>query len=194
MNSVAVYCGASSGIDPIFVEQARALGVLLASRGIRLVYGGGGIGLMGAVADGVLSQGGDVIGVIPDRLMAAELGHVGVADMRIVKSMHERKALMASLSDAFIVLPGGFGTMDELFEAATWTQLTYHEKPCGVLNIAGYFDPLQAMVERMVASGFVPPEHRALVLFDTTAEQLLQQFEGWTTPRSKIKFLKAPDP
>jgi hypothetical protein len=194
INSVAVFCGASRGFSPVFVEQAHALGELLAQRGIRLVYGGGGIGLMGAVADGVLAQGGEVTGVIPSRLMAAELGHAGVRDLRVVETMHERKALMASLCDAFIVLPGGFGTLDELFEAATWTQLTYHEKPCGVLNVGGYFDPLVAMIDVMVDTGFVPPEHRSLVLFDISAEALLSQFAAWVPPRSKIKFLKAPQP
>lgn len=191
LNALAVYCGASKGNDPVYTEEAFTLGKLLAERGIRLVYGGGGIGLMGAVADGALSGGGAVTGVIPERLMSAELGHKGVADLRVVESMHDRKAAMATLADAFVVLPGGLGTMDELFEAATWTQLAYHEKPCGVLNVRGYYDPLRDMLERMIAADFVPDYHRSLILFEERSDALVDALAAWKTPGAKFSFLKA---
>jgi uncharacterized protein (TIGR00730 family) len=194
LNAVAVYCGASSGNLPVYTESAKGLGGLLARRGIRLVYGGGGIGLMGAVADGALAAGGDVTGVIPDRLMEAELGHRGVHDMRVVASMHERKATMASLSDAFVILPGGFGTLDELFEAATWSILRYHQKPCGILNVGGYYDPLVAMMDRIVDSGFLPAAQREIVVVNEDPEALLDELAAWNAPPSRLDSFKGPRP
>src|SRR6185295_17261193 len=146
-------------------------------RDVGLVFGGGCVGLMGVVADAVLEAGGHAIGVIPDALVARELAHLGLPDLRIVGSMHERKALMASLSDAFIALPGGFGTFEELFEAVTWTQLGLQAKPCGLLNVAGYYDPLLALCDRAVAEGFVRPANRAILVADDEASRLLDRLD-----------------
>ena len=156
MKRVCVFCGSSEGRDPRYREAAEPVGRSLARRGLGLVYGGGGIGLMRVVADAVLDHGGSVIGVIPHGLAAREVAHRGVSEMRVVPSMHARKALMAELADAFLTLPGGFGTFEELFESVTWAQLGIHRKPLGLLNVAGYFDPLVQLVEHAVAEGFVP--------------------------------------
>ena len=182
MRRVCVFCGSSTGNDPRHAEAAAALGRLLAARGLGLVFGGGSIGLMGALADHVLAAGGAVTGVIPHGLAARELAHPGVADMRVVPTMHARKALMASLADGFVALPGGMGTFDELFEIVTWGQLGIHRKPIGVLNVAGYYDPLVALLEHAVAGGFVGDGGRRLVLVEDDAARLLDRMEGYAPP------------
>ncbi len=176
LRRVAVYCGSSNGQRTEYVEQAKAVGRALAQRQLGLVYGGGGLGLMGACAEAALAHGGEVIGVIPRALAGKERLNDLVTDLRVVRTMHERKTLIVELSDAFIALPGGFGTFDELFEAVTWAQLSIHQKPIGLLNVAGYFDPLLAMVERAVAEGFVQPRYRQLINAETDVETLLDRF------------------
>ena len=173
MKRVCVYCGSSIGNQPIYREMAVAMGALLARRGIGLVYGGGNVGLMGVIADAVLAGGGEVIGVIPRSLANREIAHVGVTDLRVVDSMHTRKALMADLSDAFIAMPGGVGTFEEFFEAVTWTQLGVHRKPCGLLNAGGFYAPLAAFIDQAVTEGFIKPIHRALIVVDDNPERLL---------------------
>ncbi|NOT59596.1 MAG: TIGR00730 family Rossman fold protein [Acidobacteria bacterium] len=173
---IAVYCGSSNGGRTEYVEQARATGRVLAQRNVGLVYGGGGLGLMGACAAAALEQGGEVIGVIPHSLAGKERLNELVTDLRVVRTMHERKTLMVELADAFLALPGGFGTFDELFEAVTWAQLGIHQKPIGLLNVAGYFDPLLTMVERAIAEGFVQPRYRRLIHTATEIETLLDAF------------------
>ena len=185
MKSVCVFCGSHSGKQESYAEAARSTGLALARAGIRLVYGGGRVGLMGVVADAVLGAGGQVTGVIPRALFEREIAHNGVADMRVVGSMHERKELMASLSDAFVALPGGAGTMDEIFEQWTWSQLGIHAKPCGFLNVNGYFDPLVAMIERMVAEGFVAPSSAAMLAVENEPDQLLARFRAFQPPIPK---------
>ncbi|MGA9565493.1 MAG: TIGR00730 family Rossman fold protein [Candidatus Korobacteraceae bacterium] len=170
---ICVFCGSNLGISRVYKDAAVTLGRLLAVRGIELVYGGGNIGLMGVLADAVLVSGGRVIGVIPESLMAKEVGHAGLTELRIVKSMHERKALMADLSDGFIAMPGGFGTFEEFCEIVTWSQLGIHSKPCGLLNVEGYYDPLLRLFDHAVREGFLREENRRLVLEDHDPEQLL---------------------
>ncbi len=170
---LCVYAGARTGADPAHREAAIRLGALLAARGITLVYGGGAVGLMGVIADAVLDRGGEVIGVIPEALMARELAHRRVTEMRVVGSMHERKACMSDLSDAFIALPGGLGTLDELFEALTWSQLRIHRKRCGLLNVNGYWDHLLAQIDRAGAEGFVGEGLREILLVERDPEALL---------------------
>ncbi len=170
---ICVFCGSNLGISRVYKDAAVTLGRLLAARGIELVYGGGNIGLMGVLADAVLVSGGRVIGVIPESLMAKEVGHAGLTELHIVKSMHERKALMADLSDGFIAMPGGFGTFEEFCEIVTWSQLGIHSKPCGLLNVEGYYDPLLRLFDHAVREGFLREENRRLVLEDHDPEQLL---------------------
>ena len=177
VKAVCVYCGSSRGADGAYVEAARSVGRLLAESGRTLVYGGGRVGLMGAVADAVLERGGRVIGIIPRSLLEKELAHQGLTDLRVVASMHERKAMMSDLSDAFLTLPGGLGTLEELFETWTWGQLGLHEKPYGLLNVAGFFDPLLAFVDRTIEQRFVMAEHRAMLLVGADPEQLLRDME-----------------
>jgi uncharacterized protein (TIGR00730 family) len=177
-----VFCGSSRGSDPRHASAAAVLGRTLARRGLGLVFGGGSVGLMGVVADNVLAEGGDAIGVIPHGLAARELAHRGVADMRVVPTMHARKALMASLADGFVALPGGFGTFEELFEILTWGQLGIHRKPVGVLNVAGYYDPLASLMDHAVARGFVTATNRELVLVDDEPARLLERMAGWQAP------------
>jgi len=179
---VCVFCGSSKGAHPAYLEAAQQMGATLARRGLGLVYGGGRVGLMGAVADAALAEGGEVIGVIPESLMAWEVGHAGLADLRVVGSMHERKALMADLSDAFIALPGGYGTFEEFCETLTWAQLGLHPKPCGLLNVERYYDPLLALFDHAVAARFLRPEHRALVLEDTDPDRLLDRLAAYQPP------------
>lgn len=172
---LCVYCGSSVGARPAYQRAATALGRLLAERGIELVYGGGHVGLMGAVADGALAAGGRVIGVIPRALMDRELGHTGIQDLRVVADMHERKMTMAGLADAFIAMPGGWGTIEELAEMLTWLQLAIHAKPIGVLNVAGYFDPFLAFADRMIDERFVRVEHRQLFSVESEPATLLER-------------------
>jgi uncharacterized protein (TIGR00730 family) len=173
MRRVCVFCGSSPGTRPAYAEAARALGRALAGRQLSLVYGGGNVGLMGVVADAVLEAGGEVVGVIPHALMAREIGHTGVTTMHVVDSMHERKALMADQADAFIALPGGVGTFEELFEAITWTQLGLHAKPCGLLNVDGFYDDLLRFLDHAWAEGFIKPETRAIVKASADPDELL---------------------
>lgn len=179
---ICVYCGSCSGTDLAHRTAAHDLGAQLARSGIGVVYGGGHVGLMGALADGALSQSGEVIGVIPHALMAKELGHGGVTDLRVVGSMHERKQLMVDLSDGFIALPGGFGTMDELFETLTWLQLSFHDKPVGILNVGGFFDGLIEFIAHMTRQGFLKPEHAACVLVESDPGRLLERMETFRPP------------
>lgn len=183
MKRVCVFCGSSAGARTIYREAAEQLGQTLAQRGIGLVYGGGRVGLMGTMADAAMAAGGQVIGVIPQALVAKELAHSGVADMRVVGSMHERKALMADLSDAFITLPGGYGTLEEFFEVLSWSQLGLHGKPCGVLNVAGYYDTLLTLVDYAVAEAFVRPAHRFLVLVESDPSCLLDRLAQFQPPQ-----------
>ena len=183
MRRICVFCGSQVGGQPLYAAAATAVGTLLALRGIGLVYGGGKVGLMGVLADAALAAGGEVIGVIPERLMNRELGHGGVTDLRVVDSMHERKAMMSDLSDAFIALPGGYGTFEEFFEVVTWMQLGIHAKPCGLLNVGGYYDMLLALLDHAAGESFIRPQHRGLVLVDTEPAMLLQQLLDYRTPQ-----------
>ena len=182
MKQICVFCGSNPGRRPEYAAAARELGSLLAARGLGLVYGGGNVGLMGTVADAVLAGGGRVIGVIPRGLVDRELAHRGT-DLRVVGTMHERKQLMHELSDAFVALPGGYGTLDELFEALTWAQLGMHQKPIGLVNTAGYWDHLLGMVDSAAADGLVRPEHRAMLLTAATPSQLLELFASYQAPQ-----------
>jgi uncharacterized protein (TIGR00730 family) len=170
---IVVYCGANVGNNPAYKEAAVAVGRTLAEQGIGLVYGGGGVGLMGAVADAALAAGGEVIGVIPEALKALEVEHKGLTHMHVVPDMHSRKAMMLGLADAVIAMPGGFGTMDELFEALTWSQLDYHRKLCGLLNVAGYYDHLLAWVEHSIAVGLVKPGNLGLLVAGARVDEVL---------------------
>jgi len=175
LERVCVYCGSTNGNRPRFGDVAEQVGQLLARRGIGVVYGGASVGLMGRVAAGALAEGGEVHGVIPDKLFADEVAHEGLTELHVVGSMHERKALMSDLADAFIALPGGFGTIEEVIEAVTWTQLGIHNKPVGLLDVDGYFDHLIAFLDRAVADGLLKPRSRALLCHDHDPERLLDQ-------------------
>ena len=179
MPRICVFCGSSTGIRSEYVTAARALAAALVERKLGLVYGGGSVGLMGVLADAVLVAGGEVIGVIPGPLATPELAHTGLTELRVVASMHERKALMASLADGFIALPGGLGTLEETLEVLTWAQLGIHAKPLGVLNVSGYFDGLLRFLAHAVAEGFVRPAHAALLLTAPTPAALLDLFATW---------------
>jgi uncharacterized protein (TIGR00730 family) len=185
---VCVFCGASTGAQPDFEAAATEVGRILATRGIGLIYGGGTVGLMGALARSVAAAGGSVTGVIPAALMGKELMSEAIGELIVVNTMHERKARMASLADAFIALPGGFGTLDELFEIITWGQLGIHSKPVGLLNVDGFFDPLLQWVDQAVASGFIRPHHRALLQTAAKAETLLDLLANYRAPPSLIKW------
>jgi len=174
IQSVSVFCGSRSGNNPIFASAASHLGTLLAKEKIKLIYGAGNIGLMGVIADACLAANGHVIGVIPTKLVEKEVAHKGLSELFVVDSMHERKALMASKSEAFIALPGGFGTCDELFEILTWAQLGIHHNPIGILNTEGFFDPLLAWIDQMIDQGFVKPKFRQLLLVATKPDELLE--------------------
>jgi len=182
LSSVAVYCGSNLGADPAYAQAATALGRELAGRGIRLVFGGGDVGLMGVVASAVLEHGGEAHGVITEALVAKEIARGGLTSLRIVETMHERKAVMADAADAFIMLPGGFGTFDEFFEVLTWTQLGIQAKPCGMLDVAGFFAPLRAMIDGAVTAGFVHPAHRDMVVTDDDPARLLDRLAALTPP------------
>ncbi len=189
MNSICVFCGSSPGNDPAYAEVANRLGRILAERDTTLVYGGGHVGLMGVVADAALEAGGEVIGVMPRSLVDREIGHKGLTKLHVVGSMHERKAMMSRLSDGFVALPGGNGTLEEFFEVLTWAQLGEHGKPCGLLNVAGYYDPLLKVLDRMVEKDFLRGAHRELVLVAEDPSSLLQRFEGYKPPKT-IKWIK----
>lgn len=181
---VCVYCGANVGARPAYAEAARRLGRFLGERGLGLVYGGGNVGLMGVVADAALAAGAEVVGVIPRALVARELGHQGLTELRVVATMHERKAVMAELADAFVALPGGLGTLDELFEVMTWAQLGLHQKPIGLLDVDGFFAPLITYLDRAVTEGFVRAEHRAALTVASEPEVLLERFAAHQAPEA----------
>jgi uncharacterized protein (TIGR00730 family) len=183
LRSVTVYCGSNPGADPAFAGGTRALATLLADSGIRVVYGGGHVGLMGLLADTAMAAGGEVVGVMPQALIDREIGHKGLSDLRVVGSMHERKALMAELADAFIALPGGIGTLEELIEVYTWSQLGMHRKPLGVLNVNGYYDALGAFLDVAVEQRFMRAEQREFLLFDPDPEALLARLARAEPPR-----------
>jgi uncharacterized protein (TIGR00730 family) len=187
MRRVCVFCGSKSGGRPVFAEAAQLLGRLLAERGLGLIFGGGHIGLMGVLADAVLAAGGEVAGVIPQALVDKELAHSRLTELHIVGTMHERKALMADRADAFVALPGGFGTCEEFFEVLTWAQLGIHAKPIGLLNVTGFFDPLLAWIDGAVAEAFIRPAHRSLLLVAAEPGRLLDELRNYrpTLPRDK---------
>lgn len=181
MKRVAVYCGSSAGNDPIYMKEAQRLGRLLAEAGLAVVYGGSNVGCMGAVADGALAAGGDVIGVIPEKLKNVEIAHEYVTTLHVVETMHERKAMMAELADGFIALPGGTGTLEEWFEVFTWAQIGYHQKPCALLNINQYYQPIMTLFDHMIAQGFVKQDYKDLIVMEDEVESLiesLRKFEG----------------
>ena len=182
MKRVCVFCGSSPGRDPVYLEAAGRLGRTLVRRGLGLVYGGGSVGLMGAVADAVLAAGGEAIGVIPRALQLRELAHARLTALHVVGSMLERKAKMAELADAFVALPGGMGTLEEFAEILTWAQLGLHARPCGLLDVAGYYRPLVAFFDQAVAHGFVKPEHRRIVVVGEDPDALLDAFDAWQPP------------
>lgn len=182
MKSITVFCGASAGTDPVFVTIARVVGATLAARGIRVIYGGACIGVMGAVADAALETGGRVTGVIPHFLRSREVAHYGLTDLIITDTMHERKMKMQELCDGFIALPGGFGTLEELFEVLTWAQLGLHRKPIGLLNVDGYYDSLIAMADDMVARGFLKKTYRDMLLVSDDIGDLLHQMTQYKAP------------
>ncbi|MBB6124394.1 TIGR00730 family Rossman fold protein [Sphingobium subterraneum] len=192
MKRLAVYCGSATPADPAFVECARMVGRTLAERGIGIVYGGGRLGLMGALANSALAAGGEVIGVIPQALVLPEVAHRGCTALEVVANMHERKARFTDLADGFLTLPGGVGTMDELWEAISWAQLGYHAKPVGLLNVAGYYDGLIAFADHMAATGFVRDDHARILIHDTDLDTLLARMEGYT-PHRAIFSMKADD-
>lgn len=180
---ICVFCGSNGGNDALYADAARNLGTLFAREGIALVYGGGSVGLMGILADAVLQAGGEAIGVIPHALWAREVGHAGLTDLRIVETMHERKAMMADLSDAFIALPGGLGTLEEIFEIWTWAQLGLHAKPLGFLDVNGFYRPLMEFLDGAMRARFLKDEHRNIAIVDPDAASLLQRFDTWQAPR-----------
>jgi len=182
ISSLCVYCGSSPGRQPAYLAAARVLAGALARRGIRLVYGGARVGVMGALADAALAAGGSVTGVIPRALAGKEIAHGGLSELIVTESMHSRKTIMAERSDACIALPGGIGTLEELFEAWTWTQLGFHRKPCGLLNVAGYFDALIQFVDHSVAEGYLLPIHRDILQVDADADALLDRLETYRAP------------
>lgn len=179
MKRVLVYAGSRPGDNPAFRQAAADLGGLLVKRGVSVVYGGGSIGLMGVMADAIVAAQGEVIGVIPEGLVDREPPHQGLSQLRVVGSMHERKALMSSLSDAAIALPGGLGTLEETLEFATWSQLGIHSKPCGLLNVSGYYDPLAGVLDHALAHGFISPEDRDVVVLERDPEALLERLDAW---------------
>jgi len=187
---LCVFCGSNAGQDPVYMETARLLGETLARNGIELVYGGAAVGLMGAVADAVLAEGGRVTGVMPQALVDKEIAHTGLSDLRVVGSMHERKALMAELSDGFIALPGGLGTFEELFEVWTWAQLGYHKKPCALLNVSGFYDKLAGFLDDVVERGFVKPVHRAMLIVKDDPAALIEAIRTYEPPKVD-KWIKA---
>jgi uncharacterized protein (TIGR00730 family) len=183
---ICVFLGSSFGRAPVYADVATQFGTLLADRGIGLVYGGGAVGLMGVIADAATAAGGEVIGVIPEALRAREHDHRGISELHVVKTMHERKALMAELSDAFVALPGGIGTFEELFEVWTWAQLGYHSKPCGLLDVAGFFARMSGFIDHVVEEGFLRPEHREMLIVEREPAAMLDRLAGYRTPNTPV--------
>jgi uncharacterized protein (TIGR00730 family) len=182
LENICVYCGSNAGRQPVYAEQAKAFGRTLAQRGLGLIYGGSSAGIMGVVADAVLAHGGRAIGIIPEVLVKKELAHKGLTELHVVGSMHERKTLMAEKADGFVALPGGVGTFEEIFETWTWAQLGLHSKPCGLLNIAGYYDKLAAFLDHTVEEAFMRPQHRAMLVVENDADALLDRFAAYEAP------------
>jgi len=182
VENICVFCGSNAGIDGVYAEAARDLARAIAGRGMRIVYGGGNIGLMGVLAEASLAAGVRVTGVIPHALLEREVGHRGLVDLRVVNSMHERKALMAELADAFIALPGGLGTFEEMFEMLTWVQLGIHRKPCGILNVEGFYDSLITFLDHAVITGFLKPEHRGILAVERESRALLDRLAAQRLP------------
>ena len=187
--TICVYCGSNIGRDAVYAEQARALGLALANHGLGLVYGGSRVGLMGVVADAVLEAGGRAVGVIPEALVQKELAHQHLTELHVVGSMHERKTLMAEQADGFIAMPGGVGTLEEIFEMWTWAQLGFHRKPCGLLNVAGYFDALASFLDHTVEAAFMQPQHRQMLIVEDQPKALLARFAHYEPP-SVSKWIK----
>jgi hypothetical protein len=187
---LCVFCGSNAGFEPAYLAMAQALGRMLAQEKITLVYGGGAVGLMGAVADAALESGGEVIGIMPQALVDKEIDHKGLTELRIVGSMHERKALMAELADGFIAMPGGLGTFEELFEVWTWAQLGYHRKPCALLNVAGFYDKLAGFLDDVVERGFVKPIHRSMLIVGNDPAALIAAIRSYEPPKVD-KWIKA---
>ncbi|OXZ49395.1 TIGR00730 family protein [Escherichia coli] len=185
MNTVGIFCGSSAGSSPVYLAAARSAGQWLAQNGIHIVYGGGRVGLMGAVADAALAQGGQVTGVIPRALKAREIAHTGLSELHVVDDMHQRKTLMAELSDGFIALPGGAGTAEEIFEQWTWAQLGIHHKPCAFLNVNDFYQPLREMIQQMVSEGFMKPDYADMVFFSDNTRAIADYFHTYTPPVSK---------
>jgi len=182
MRTITVFCGSNAGSRPDYLAAAAELGRVLAQRGLTLVYGGASVGLMGQLADAALAAGGTVVGIIPEALKAKELEHRGLTELHVVDSMHTRKQMMASRGDGFLALPGGVGTLEELFEVWTWAQLGHHHKPCGLLDVGGYYDRLAEFLDHMVVEGFVRREHRSMLMVDTDAGRLLDRFVTYQPP------------
>jgi uncharacterized protein (TIGR00730 family) len=193
MKRLCVFCGSSTGRQAVYADTARALGAELVRRGLGLVYGGGSVGLMGILADAVLAEGGEVIGVLPRGLAGKELGHDGLTELHLVGSMHERKALMASLADGFVALPGGLGTLEEILEVSTWAQLGIHRKPVGLVDVGGYWAGLLALLRHAVQEGFVQREYGALLVVEPTPAALLDRFAGWRPPVTPRVWLDATE-
>ncbi|WP_311879096.1 LOG family protein [Microbacterium forte] len=183
--SVAIYCGSYAGADPEYIETARRVAVELAERGITIVYGGGAVGLMGAVADAAIEAGGKVVGVMPQALIDGEIGHKGLPEMHVVDNMHQRKALMADLADAFIALPGGAGTLEEIAEQWTWAQLGFHSKPCAFLNVRGFYSSLEVFARMMADEGFMKTEYADMLIFEDELTDILNRFATYTAPAKK---------
>lgn len=182
MKRICVFCGSNPGASGEYTRVAAEFGALLAGRGIGIVYGGSNVGVMGAMADAAMAAGGDVIGVIPETLVRKEVAHSAITDLRVVGSMHERKALMADLADGFVALPGGLGTLDEFFEICTWAQLGIHDCPCGLLDVGGFFQPLMQFLDRVVEEGFLSEAHRMMIMVDTDPVRLLETFAAYRPP------------
>ncbi len=191
---ICVYCGSSNGAPERYFDTAREVGARLAGRGIDVVYGGGNVGLMGALADAALAAGGKVYGVIPEKLRDLELAHEGISELFITNTMHERKTKMAELADAFIALPGGWGTLEEIFEVTTWTQLEYHDKPVGMLNAHGYYDALLAFLEHAHKEGFIRPQHRGLINTAVELDELIERMAACVLPKLERRLLTAGGP
>jgi uncharacterized protein (TIGR00730 family) len=185
INRVCVFCGTNTGARPEYGAAARELGLILAEQGIELVYGGASVGIMGELADSVHGHGGHVTGIIPQQLMEKEAAHTGIADLIVVASMHQRKSQMADMSDGFIALPGGIGTLEGFFEILTWSQLGIHAKPSGILNVAGYFDGLTRFLDHAVKEGFLTPEHRGAIIMETDPRRLLERMLAYTAPEGE---------
>lgn len=193
MKSICVYCGSADNLRPEYLQAARWMGAAIAQRGLELWYGAGSTGLMGAVADGALQAGGQVIGVIPELFNTPRLAHMNLTRLEVVASMHERKQRLAQVADSFVALPGGYGTFEELFEILTWSQIGLHQKPVGLLNVLGYFDPLLAMVEHARSEGFIYAEHRSLLMHSDAPEKLLDTLTDYQPPAGLERWLTRED-